>query len=87
MANPITINRLKQELERLKADMDAGRLKHSEYDQQLSRVIQELRDSKLDANRAEITALLNDVSTRGIITPFSADPPGEEAGAELISRP
>jgi hypothetical protein len=69
MATPVTIDRLKQELEKLKAEMDSGRLKHGEYDQRLARVIQELRESKLDADRARITALLDDVSKRGVITP------------------
>ena len=69
MTNPVSIDRLKQELERLKADMDSGKLKHSEYDQQLARVIGELRDAKLDADRAKINALLDDLSRRNVITP------------------
>jgi len=68
MANPVSIDRLKQELEKLKAEMDAGKLKHGEYDQRLARVIGELRDVKLDADRAKITALLDDLSKRNVIT-------------------
>jgi hypothetical protein len=48
--------------------MDAGRLKHGEYDQRLARMIQELRDRKLDADRAEITAALEEALRRGVIT-------------------
>jgi hypothetical protein len=69
MANPVTADRLKQELEKLKVEMDAGRLKHSEYDQRLARVIQEMRDAKIDADRAQLSAMLDDVSKRGVITP------------------
>ena len=65
---PVTIDRLSQELEHLKADMDAGKLKHGEYDQRLARIISELRESKLDADRAKLTALLNDLTQRGVIT-------------------
>ena len=69
MANPVSIDRLKQELEKLKAEMDTGKLKHGEYDQRLARVISELRDAKLDADRPKITALLDDLSKRNVITP------------------
>ena len=65
---PVTIDRLTQELERLKADMDAGKLKHGEYDQRLARIIAELRENKLDADRAKLTTVLNDLSKRGVIT-------------------
>ena len=69
MATPVSADRLKQELEKLKVEMDAGRLKHSEYDQRLARVIQEMRDAKIDADRAQLKAMLDDVSKRGVITP------------------
>ena len=49
--------------------MTSGNLKHGEYDQRLARVIQELRDRGLDADRPQITATLDDVLQRGIITP------------------
>lgn len=69
MAAPITIERFVQELETLKGEMDAGKLKHGEYDQRLARVIQELRERKLDADRPRITAAIEDALTRGFITP------------------
>jgi len=73
MAEPITVERFVQELEKLKQEMDAGTLKHSEYDQRLARVIQELRDRKLDADRAKISGAIEDALKRGIITPGVKD--------------
>jgi hypothetical protein len=69
MAEPVSVDRLVQELEKLKQEMDAGKLKHGDYDQRLARIIQELRERKLDANRAQVTAALEDALKRGIITP------------------
>jgi hypothetical protein len=69
MAEPISVERLVQELEKLKQEMDAGKLKHGDYDQRLARVIQELRDRKLDADRPKISAAIDDALKRGIITP------------------
>ena len=64
----VTIERFVQELERLKRDMDAG-LKHGEYDQRLARVLGDLREAKLDADRGKVGAALTDLLTRGVITP------------------
>lgn len=69
MTAPIDIDRFVKELEKLKGEMDAGRLKHSEYDQRLARVISELRDRKLDADRPRLNATLADLLKRGVITP------------------
>jgi hypothetical protein len=69
MANPVPVARFVQELEKLKTEMDAGNLKHSEYDQRLARVIQELRERGLDGDRAAVTAALDDLTKRAIITP------------------
>ena len=69
MADAITVERFVQELEKLHRDMNAGNLKTREYDQRLSRVIGELRDRGIDADRPKITATLEDVLRRGIVTP------------------
>jgi hypothetical protein len=69
MAEPVSVQRLMQELEKLKSEMDAGKLKHGDYDQRLARVIQELRERKLDADRPQITSAIEDALKRGIITP------------------
>ena len=65
----ISVERFVQELEKLKAEMDAGRLRSGEYDQRLARVIQELRDRGIEADRAEITAAIATALSRGVITP------------------
>ncbi len=65
---PVSVERLMQELEKLKREMDAGKLKSGEYDQRLARVIQELRERGLDADRAQIGAALADALRRGVIT-------------------
>ena len=69
MAGSISLERLVQELDKLKAEMDAGALQHSEYDQRLSRVIAELRERGIDADRAEITTTLDELLERGTIVP------------------
>jgi len=65
---PVSVERLMQELEKLKREMDAGKLKSGEYDQRLARVIRELREQGLDADRARINAALADALRRGVIT-------------------
>jgi hypothetical protein len=69
MATPVSIERFVQELEKLKSEMDAGNLKHSEYDQRLARVISELRERGLDGDRTKVMAALDDAAKRNVITP------------------
>ncbi len=69
MAAPISVDRLVQALEKLKAEMEAGKLRSGEYDQRLARVIQELRERRLEADRPHITAAIDDMLQRGVITP------------------
>jgi hypothetical protein len=69
MTNSVPVERFVQEMEKLKAEMDAGSLRHGEYDQRLARVIQELRERGLDANREQITGAIHDLDQRGVITP------------------
>lgn len=73
MADAIPVERFIQQLETLKQEMDAGKLKHGDYDQRLARVIQELRDRKLDADRPKIGAAIEDALKRGVITPGVKD--------------
>jgi len=49
----VSIERFVQELEKLKVEMDAGRLKHGDYDQRLARIIQEMRGVGIESDRAE----------------------------------
>ncbi len=75
---PITLQRFVQELEKLKQETDAGRLQLQDYDSRLARILRELRERGLDADRAASTAALADAVTRGIIT--------AEVGAHLTAR-
>lgn len=69
MSTPISLDRLTQELETLKTEMDAGNLEHGEYDQRLARTIGELRERRIDADRAAITKRLEELLAKGTITP------------------
>jgi hypothetical protein len=65
---PVSVQRFIEELERLGQEMKAGTLKTSEYDQRLARIIGELRKQGVEGDRPGITAALDDVLHRGIIT-------------------
>lgn len=65
---PITIQRFVMELDKLKQDVDAGILQPENYDGRLARIIRELRERGLDADRAAATAALADAVTRGVLT-------------------
>jgi len=66
---PVTLERFVQELETLKKEMAVGALRHGEYDQRLARMIGELRDRKIDAEREQIVATLDELLGRSVITP------------------
>jgi len=70
---PVTLERLVQELEILKKEMTVGALRHGEYDQRLARIIGELRERKIDADRGQITAMLDKLLAQGTITPGVKD--------------
>ena len=65
----VAVDRFIAELEKLKADIDAGHLRHSEYDQRLARVIGELREQGVEGDRPRITAAIDNAAKRGVITP------------------
>ena len=65
---PITVQRFVQELEKLKKAVDAGTLMPPDYDTRLARIIRELRERGLGADRAATTAALADALERGVIT-------------------
>jgi hypothetical protein len=68
MADPITVERFVKELEKLKFEMDAGNLASGQYDQRLSRTIQELRERGLEGDREAVNGALADCLERGVIT-------------------
>ena len=65
---PITLQRFLAELNKLKQDTEAGTLQPEDYDGRLARVIRDLRERGLDADRAAATAALADAVTRGVIS-------------------
>jgi hypothetical protein len=69
MATPVSIERFVQTMEKMKAEMDSGSLRHGEYDQRLARAIQELRERGLEADRAAIQQTIDQLLQRGVITP------------------
>jgi hypothetical protein len=72
--SPITIQRFVLELDKLKREVDAGTLHAEDYDGRLARIIRELRERGLDADRAAATAALADAVTRGVISsPMNVD--------------
>ena len=70
----ITLQRLVKELNKLKPEPDAGRLKSHDYARRLARMIQQLRERGLDADRAAATAALAEALKRGaIMAPVEAN--------------
>lgn len=69
MGDPIKLDHLVRKLEEMHDQMRRGQFRHGEYDQRLARLITELRERKLDAERSEITATLEGLVSRMVITP------------------
>ena len=65
---PITFQRLIKQLDKLKPEPDAARLKTRDYARRLARMIRKLRTRGLDAGRAAATAALVEALKRGAIT-------------------
>ena len=76
---PITLQRLVKELDKLKPQADAARLKSHDYARWLARMIRRLRERGLDADRAAATAALAEALKRGAIT--------AQVNANLHQRP
>ncbi len=68
MTEPISVERFIEELEKLGKEMTSGNLKHGEYDQRLARIVHELRERGIDAERTQVTSGLEGALERGIIT-------------------
>lgn len=69
MMSPVSVQDFVKKLEGLKAEMDAGKLRSGEYDQRLARIITELRERKIDADRGVVLSTLDGLLARGVITP------------------
>ena len=69
----ITLQRLVKELDRLKPEADAARLKSHNYARRFARMIRRLRERSLDADRAAATVALAEALKRGaILAPMEA---------------
>ncbi len=65
---PIKPARVAQEIAKLSAARKSGELNGPAYDQKFARMIQELRDRRIDGGREEITAALKPLLDAGDIT-------------------
>ena len=71
----ITLQRLVKQLDKLKPEANAARLKTRDYARRLARMIRQLRERGLDADRAAATVALAEALERGAITaPVKANP-------------
>ena len=65
---PITPARVAEELRKLSAQRKSGELQADEYEHRFSRMISELRERRIDGNRAEILATLTPLLTDGVVS-------------------
>ncbi|MBL8976798.1 MAG: hypothetical protein JNM53_00115 [Gemmatimonadetes bacterium] len=65
---PIKPARVAQEIAKLSAARKSGELKADAYDMKFARMIQELRDRRIDGGRDEIVAALKPLLDAGDIT-------------------
>lgn len=65
---PITPERMSQELRSLHAKRESGELSAANWDQRFARMVGELRDRRIDGNRAEINAALETLRKEGVLT-------------------
>ncbi len=65
---PITPARIAEELRKLSSQRKSGELKADEYEHRFSRMISELRDRRIDGNRADILATLTPLLTDGVVS-------------------
>jgi len=84
---PITLQRLVKQLDKLKPEADAARLKTHDYARWLARMIRRLRERTLDADRAAATVTLAEALKRGAITAPVEAHPHKQAWAGEMTRP
>jgi hypothetical protein len=66
---PVTPARVADELRKLSSARASGTIKPDEYEHRFSRMITELRDRRIDGNRAEILATLTPLLQEGVVSP------------------
>jgi hypothetical protein len=65
---PVTPARVADELRKLSSARADGTIKPDEYEHRFSRMITELRDRRIDGNRAEILATLTPLLQEGVVS-------------------
>jgi hypothetical protein len=65
---PVSPARVAEELRKLSTQRQSGTLKADEYEHRFSRMISELRDRRIDGNRADILATLTPLLEQGVVT-------------------
>jgi hypothetical protein len=65
---PVTPARVAQEITKLSAAKRNGEINADEYDQRFARIIQELRERRIEGSRAEINAALQPLIKAGTIS-------------------
>jgi hypothetical protein len=65
---PVTPARVADELRKLSGARADGTIKPDEYEHRFSRMITELRDRRIDGNRAEILATLTPLLQEGVVS-------------------
>jgi hypothetical protein len=65
---PVTPSRVAEELKKLSSQRKEGKLAPDEYEHRFARMITELRERRIDGNRADILATLTPLRDQGIIT-------------------
>jgi hypothetical protein len=66
---PISIERVVTELRRLSEGRKSGQYDADEYEARFARMVGELRDRRIDGNRAEIMAALEPLRRDGTLDP------------------
>ena len=65
---PVTPARVAEELKKLSAQRKDGKLQPDEYEHRFSRMISELRERRIDGNRADILGTLMPLKDQGIVS-------------------
>jgi hypothetical protein len=65
---PVTPARVAEELRKLSNQRKSGELEADEYEHRFSRMITELRERRIDGNRADILATLTPLLQDGVVT-------------------
>ncbi|HET7109915.1 MAG TPA: SHOCT domain-containing protein [Gemmatimonadales bacterium] len=65
---PISPARVAEELERLSSRRASGEIKPDEYEHRFARMVSELRDRRIDGNRADIMAAIDPLHQKGLVS-------------------